>query len=417
MKNLTLRSKKLNDSGMSLVEVLVAMAILAIAGVAFLQSFTYAVQNNKKSRERQNALILAQSMMETCKAYSVEELKVMGSNDVFKLATGSANITKTLDDSAHEYQFHMKNVTLNNYKYDIVVDMEPSSYTNSTGNVGEVTNRDGNDFIIVDNIEAVQEAIMQDAWNRLIAEANTLTNGFDVYLNESYGGPDFLDKNLINVQSREIVVTVGVDPTNTYSVSYQTNIDYSIDSFEYIDKDGNTVPFSEILGCRTTIPGNITFSGDELDSVWLYYYPMYISTGAQDSFTSEWLMTDKDNIKFDYGGSLPLDVYVIKQKVPTVSSLISIIRGYEPHYKLFFTLAGGGQINLYHNLSKPLYDDSGTIQYSAKSVPDGYGSIVDVNGLYDKLDNEVLIYNVDVTIKSEADGTEVIKMSGTTNAR
>ena len=65
---------KLNNQGMSLVEVLVAMIIISIAGVAFLQSFTYATKYNILSREKQHAMGLAQSIMEDFKAYSLEDM-------------------------------------------------------------------------------------------------------------------------------------------------------------------------------------------------------------------------------------------------------------------------------------------------------------------------------------------------------
>lgn len=56
--------KKLNNAGITLVEVIAAMAILAIVVVPFVHSFVTAAQTNKKAREQYYATTIAEDIME-----------------------------------------------------------------------------------------------------------------------------------------------------------------------------------------------------------------------------------------------------------------------------------------------------------------------------------------------------------------
>ena len=61
------------NSGFTLVEVLVAVAILAVVSVPIIQSFVSVAQINSKSRRRQIATTIAESVMESCKAMTMAE--------------------------------------------------------------------------------------------------------------------------------------------------------------------------------------------------------------------------------------------------------------------------------------------------------------------------------------------------------
>lgn len=68
-------SRKCNNMGMSLVEVIIAMAMLSIVALVVLQCMTVAMQYNLKARERQNTNTAAENVMETFKGYKLEELR------------------------------------------------------------------------------------------------------------------------------------------------------------------------------------------------------------------------------------------------------------------------------------------------------------------------------------------------------
>lgn len=65
---------KENDRGFSLVEVLVAVMILAIVITPFLHSFVTTANTNRKAKENHRATVLAQSIVENCKAETLESI-------------------------------------------------------------------------------------------------------------------------------------------------------------------------------------------------------------------------------------------------------------------------------------------------------------------------------------------------------
>jgi prepilin-type N-terminal cleavage/methylation domain-containing protein len=69
-----LRKDRLNNRGFSLVEVIVSMAILAIIAVPLLSYFVTSAEYNARAKNRQKAVVLAQSIMEQCKDKSIEEI-------------------------------------------------------------------------------------------------------------------------------------------------------------------------------------------------------------------------------------------------------------------------------------------------------------------------------------------------------
>ncbi|MDE5891523.1 MAG: type II secretion system GspH family protein, partial [Acetatifactor sp.] len=69
-----LRRKKINNMGMSLVEIIVAMAVLMIVMVPVLYTFVYSANFNARARLRQQTTAAAQTVMENLKAYSVENI-------------------------------------------------------------------------------------------------------------------------------------------------------------------------------------------------------------------------------------------------------------------------------------------------------------------------------------------------------
>ena len=59
--------RKRKNSGFTLVEVLIAVAILAVISIPVLQSFVSVAQVNSKSRRRRTATTIAGNRMEACK--------------------------------------------------------------------------------------------------------------------------------------------------------------------------------------------------------------------------------------------------------------------------------------------------------------------------------------------------------------
>jgi len=73
--------RKLNkDAGFSLLELLIAVIILAIIVIPLLNMFLSSNRINVKSRQTLRATTLAQDIMEGLKAYDIEELQAQFNN-------------------------------------------------------------------------------------------------------------------------------------------------------------------------------------------------------------------------------------------------------------------------------------------------------------------------------------------------
>ena len=80
---------KLNNKGMSLIELMVAIALLAIAGTVLFNGFTFASQIFVKTSKLQMAEDVAQYVAEDFRSHTLDEL--------YNVVYGSAAIVKTDD--------------------------------------------------------------------------------------------------------------------------------------------------------------------------------------------------------------------------------------------------------------------------------------------------------------------------------
>ncbi len=75
-KSVQLRTKK----GFSLIEVLIGIAIVAIALLGLAQLFTYGVLSNSRAERMSNATFLAQQQIDTYRNLTADELNALASN-------------------------------------------------------------------------------------------------------------------------------------------------------------------------------------------------------------------------------------------------------------------------------------------------------------------------------------------------
>ena len=70
MKKMWLKMRKVNNRGMSLIEILIAMTLLSVAIVPWMYCFVNIARFSAKGRALQHTSVMAQTVMENCKAYS-----------------------------------------------------------------------------------------------------------------------------------------------------------------------------------------------------------------------------------------------------------------------------------------------------------------------------------------------------------
>ena len=85
------------NSGFTLVEVLIAVAILSVVSIPILQSFVSVAQVNAKSRRRLAATTIAEGLMESCKGMSLKEVAAQCNPSLTQSGTDRIPITIVAD--------------------------------------------------------------------------------------------------------------------------------------------------------------------------------------------------------------------------------------------------------------------------------------------------------------------------------
>ncbi len=243
--------RKLNNRGMSLVEVIVAMTIFAIVTIPVLHALTTSAFYNQKARKRQNVTALAESVMENFKGYPLDSLE----NEVFSKGTDGAallgleieddkDISYTYADSTKKdstITFQVQNVKSENTTYNIEIVAEPS--------VRE-------EVFEIDNVSLDKDAIFEydtsydeDAYTRVKANFSskaTAINGMLLGDNkrdekgELYT-VDSLDKEKIKIQKREFLYKI-VQEGDDYVVKVSAAYIYQMQDHECYEQYTASVP-------------------------------------------------------------------------------------------------------------------------------------------------------------------------------
>lgn len=434
---------KLNNQGMSLVEVLVAMIIISIAGVAFLQSFTYATKYNILSREKQHAMGLAQSIMEDFKAYSLEDMDGKFSGSSFDLYTLASATNNSVSTEAPKRKYHLEDVIFNGkYKYDVDIVATPAVSTFSSG-VAYVSPQpyDKTDAIFVEDIEYEIDYIVNHVWTQLhntTFAPESLFPGFKDYLDNYVSDPYNLKEHIL-LKSREISIDFKQEAGGV-KASAQIQYDFKVNSFEYDYTDINTgitvtknspaIDFSNI-----TIPsgGNYQSSfydsqslGKPFDKAYIYYYPQYSrATGLEIDQHVTWAIntssTFQDSIKLSSDLTESRNVFLIKQKLPDFSNpgfsmADTTMKQWDNDYQPTVTNVGG-LIQLYTNLSKRLYED-GACTFTATGF-DGTNSKVHNSLWYQEADPAWLLFDLEIRVYKDGKSGDdyIVKLNGSANAK
>lgn len=150
MRTGTDRRKRNKDAGFSLVELLIAVVILAIIVIPLLNVFLSSNRLNIKSRKTLRATTAAQDIMEGLKAYDINELKEQFTDPASgfyvidsRLIKGGVGLngedasgtSVPINDPAAVqglYVFSMKDVSLQGSKFDAKIVVDARGYMSST---------------------------------------------------------------------------------------------------------------------------------------------------------------------------------------------------------------------------------------------------------------------------------------------
>ena len=189
-----------DNSGLSIVEVLVAVAILAIVFVPLLKTFTQASTINSKAQKLQNVTSLAEGVMEDVKGKSIQELHDLAVDDPkvsFLPLDKDGTLTKGNLNNVPPYTVTYENVTATQgITYDAVVTIATENYKNKTkgaDDIGDVSDANIRELPQINKVDSNKNAVLSWELNKYdnkalenLAAENSVTDSDIATLKESY---------------------------------------------------------------------------------------------------------------------------------------------------------------------------------------------------------------------------------------
>lgn len=333
-----------NNKGLTLVELIVSIAILAIIVLPLLTSFVQATKTNVKAKNKLHATEVAQNIMEGLENVSLNDIALQfnypsygagfdlfdkGSASVIELKPSGSNYTKVEGEGAdlnrtvvvadesskpvfnqssdHKYYFWAEGISVTNStkKYNALITLDAKTDVNSTKNK-EYNNTPISDLKSVDN---TNDAI----------SANADTPDMIINLIQ-------LQYGLTGLSQSDVSRTITVD-IKKEAATGRTTVTVK---YKYFVKSKNiTFPESGSLyetDYTSVVYDNSSHIEDTLKAVYLFYYPWYTSTRS--------FPLNTDSIVINNPDMVDCNVCIIKQ----TRSDASTVYGEEANYKCSVTL-------------------------------------------------------------------------------
>lgn len=331
------KNAKTDNHGFTLVEVLIAIIILAIVVAPFLHLFVTASRTNLKARTNLRATTAAQDIMEGLKADTIEDLtyqfnfpnvdsstnplikpendfhiirrslihgdvrevirdpatgvltNVTNFGDPGVLTKADATASMYSEDNGVEYEFLgqstgrycfvMEDVTLQNTNFDALIELDATPYR---GPATDTTMHNSHNVVDIMNMNNIYDAIYIEK------EADTASALQTMNIN-------YYDPNrLLNETEIRREITIDVEQ-NVVGGNTVTTV---LLTYEYFDKLDAT---HSIKTQDAQVIFNNTSSQKDLQDVYLFYFPIY-NAGVQDK------------IVFNNDLSLPVTFHIVKQE-------------------------------------------------------------------------------------------------------
>lgn len=393
MKN---HNKIQSNKGFSLIEIIVAVAILAIIVLPLLNAFVASSKMNAMSKNKLMAIEIAKNIMEEVKGYNLADIARLGDpsitsptifgntgfNELDFDASSNKYITATdkslkqnpttgnydfYPKSNEKYFFYLKNITRDRFKANALITVSKPSI--SVDNVSKITPVNTNKDILIDATLSESDV------------ANKMLN--DSLLNNSVR-----QKVSANSLRREIILTV----TETDIVTVKTSFNYYV--------DGITSPITGLSDLRTDFSDS---PKDELRSIYIFLEPWGNSTG-------------EDKIIINNPSNKEFKVYIVKQEMGSLNSKKVVVdvkdgninSAEKSPVKLFTNLPETNFSHMYSRDGQPITSDKIDVTMDlVESLSAGR-----VNTLARLYDIEVKVFNSNVDENGIVDAEPLVTLTG-----
>ena len=248
-----------DNKGMTLIELLVAIAMLGVVISPFLKTFTISARQNNKARETFRGTTVAQNLMEGLEAFSLEEVcnqvnKNTGPNSMLYRPNGyvehreigeeksgnglSGNEYVFQNTPSNTYEIGIKGIEEDGKLYDAKILLDASGYPayNETVEVEVEVMNEATDVIFVLSQEEEKEIL--EEWGK--SDWSKIKRVFSVVVNKENGN--------VPKENRQITVKV-----------------------TYVDTTKNN---------RTREGKSLTKTVGNLKNIYIFYYPNYQSIAS-----------------------------------------------------------------------------------------------------------------------------------------
>lgn len=400
--SLFIRKGKLNNSGFSLVEVLVAIVILAIISLPVLSTFSNAARINAKARRTENANTAINNIVEEARIVSLDDLA--DGNGKYNYQTlGTSSNTYLVADKGQQYF-----TGVDGEKYFIRTKFNGNPY-NSKADAAAGNKKTNND------INSAGLSVYADI---------TASNSY-VYRDDSADAEaikKFSELNKTAVSRTDISKTIDVTISIKEKSPNHFTQDISVNvTYKYIKEAGKYPDYTDPSTDMVTweFPAHVTGSGtsavytisgelkDNAKNMYIFYVPYqgeavsgqpYTDTITEAEMTSDSVPTERININYDYPSTYSLtstdhiikDVNVYLFEMEKVVNTAAV--GSSPVYKRM----GTNMSNVYINGVKAISSANGTTPVTVYSNIKNWGE--KNKNLTKHINNKDVLYQMTVDV-------------------
>ncbi|MDE5748116.1 MAG: hypothetical protein K2I21_11145, partial [Acetatifactor sp.] len=324
-----LHDRKLNNVGMSLVEVVIAMAILSVVILGVLHSFVYSARLNARSRERQQTTAAAQTVMEYFKAYSVQSIYDDFVDSSFSL-NGGNGISYT-GTPGGAMTFDITGMSYENEPYDVKVSL--SGHSSAAANVTTLNYETptqehaavyvGYAGMDADALHGIASLVAQKWSDMESASSDPSATSAPTVSHHDYE----VDSSKINITKRELKVDVS-NTSGNYVATVSCTYSFTVNGYPYTKTDGTTDTFNysdtyvvDLSGSSAeghSLSKEIFNQSTALESLTLYYYPAYRYVPSSGDPSAP-VRIGEDHIRINNSTGTRIKCYIYKQKNLAVS--------------------------------------------------------------------------------------------------